>query len=214
MKYNIFIISIAILFIGCTNQDNNKTKNQSQQTEMDNAILQYKVLKSEDLSYNSINRLRMKIQVDKILTENEMKLIGGQLIQQFKKDKYNAAVVFFYQTGTDINGEYNAGMIEWGPDGSWENAGRLKYNNYSKHDMKISICKEVVLEDKTGIPLEKRKKIFYDIALEEDRLYEQNVKGDKVQIAAESIARKYNITIQQVKDIGSEGVLKNWPMPN
>ncbi|HEX9973171.1 MAG TPA: hypothetical protein VGD14_13960, partial [bacterium] len=70
----------------------------------------------------------------------------------------------------------------------------------------------VTFEDKTGIPLEKRKKIYYDIVAEEDRLYAMGAK-DRSSKANSAIAKKYKLTIQQIREIRVEGSLNSWPIP-
>lgn len=212
MKKLILITCLFVVFSSCDKKhDNNKVKVQTEAIK--GSIPNYTIIKSENMSDNFSKRFRIKVQVNKVLSENELKLIGNELIPEFMNKKYKAVMVYFYKTGTDINGSYNAGMIEWGPYGSWSEANSVQSGDYSKHSMKVTISKEIKLEDKTGIPIAQRKKIFYEIVLEEDRLYNQGVKSNRSQKAAEKIAKKYNITIEQVKKIGSEGVLKDWPMP-
>ena len=172
----------------------------------------YTILQNNDMSTASAKRLQVKLRVEKNLDEKEIRAICDELIPNYKIQKYDAVIFHFYLPDSDIKGSYTAGMAEWAPNGDWGKAGTVASGDYSEHMISIKISEPVTWKDKTGIPLEKRKKIYYELVAEEDRLYAMGVK-DRSSKANSAIAKKYNLTIQQVKDIGSEGLLNNWPMP-
>ena len=58
--------------------------------------MKYKEMRIEDVSYSSIKRYKLKIVVDHILNEDEIKEIVRGRINGFKKQGVAAAVFYFY----------------------------------------------------------------------------------------------------------------------
>lgn len=208
MKKLYIYLLFLLIFNMCQKENTEKINSQKPAN-----IQKYEVIETEDMSYNDIKRIRLKIEVDHVLSEDEIEYISQEKIIKFKDNHISAAMFYFYLSGSDIKGNYNAGMAEWAPFGDWSKAGDVKSGDYTKHIIKIKTSEIIAWEDKTSIPIEKRKKIFFELAAEEDRLYNQGVKGNRTDIAINNIAEEYNITVEQVKEIRSEGLAKNWPIP-
>lgn len=214
MKKLIILILGIIIFISCRGKSEKENDIQKTTPVVTKEIVvpHHTIIQENDKSFQSAKRLQVKLRVQEVLAEEEIKAICNKLIPKYKILKYNAIIFHFYLPDSDINGTFTAGMAEWAPYGNWSQAGNMKKGDYSKYSLSIKVSKPVAWEDKTDIPIEKRKKIFYDIVAEEDRLYDLGVKSRSSK-AASTIAKKYNLTVEQVKKIGSEGVVKNWPMP-
>jgi len=58
----------------------------------------------------------------------------------------------------------------------------------------------------TNLSEETRKQIFYDLVAAQD----SGVGDEK---AYEIVAKEYDITVEVVREIATEGVVKGWPMP-
>jgi len=172
MKKPIIFLFGIIIIISCEKKTEQKkvTQKITPTVSEEIAVPQYTIVQENDISFQSAKRLQVKLRVQKILAEEEIKAICNKLIPKYKISRYNAVVFHFYLPDSDIKGTFTAGMAEWAPYGNWSQAGNMKEGDYSKHSLSIQVSKPVSWVDKTDIPIEKRKKIFYDLVTEEDRL--------------------------------------------
>jgi hypothetical protein len=172
--------------------------------------VKFKIVKTEDFSYANVKRIQYRISLYKDTTKNDIKHICDQLINNHKtKNLVNAITFLFYSPGSGTDGAYTAGTAVWAPNGKWGDAGKVKTGDYSKHKLEITIGSalgEYKPKKSTKITIEKRKKIFYDLIVEQD-------KGVGDSKAYEIIAKRYKLDIKIVREIAVEGVMNNWPMP-
>ena len=63
-----------------------------------------------------------------------------------------------------------------------------------------------------GLPLAVKKRIFYNLVKEEDRLYNDGL-GNVAARARSNIAKEYDLDEEIISWIGIEGLNKDWPMP-
>ncbi len=212
MRKLIFSILVLAFIFSCEKKQDKKNEVNEFSSYVKGVAPQYTILQSNDMSTANAKRLQVKLRVEKNLNEKEIKVICDELIPNYKIQKYDAVIFHFYLPNSDIKGSYTAGMAEWAPIGDWGQAGSANSRDYSTYMISMKTIEPVALEDKTGISLEKRKKIFYELVVEEDRLYGLGVK-DRPSKVNSAIAKKYNLTIQQVEDIRTEGSINNWPIP-
>lgn len=77
-----------------------------------------------------------------------------------------------------------------------------------------STRKTQVKTEEDEIPLETRKKVYYEVAEYQDKIsLDDPDYGNKQKKAYEVVAKKYNITEEQALQIAIEGTEKNWPLP-
>ncbi len=212
---NLSILLLGIIvIISCEKKSENGNKPLKQIPAVTEKIPvpQYTIVQENDISYASIKRLQIKLRVQNVLAEEEIKAVCTTLIPKYKDLKYIAVSFEFYLSDSDIKGAFTAGMAEWAPYGNWSQAESINKGDYSKHSLSITVSKPVSWVDRTNIPIEKRKKIFYDLVAEEDRLFALGEKDHSLK-ARKTIVNKYNLTIEQLKKIAFEGIEKDWPMP-
>ena len=171
----------------------------------------YEIVEKNDVSYSTVVRIVFRIRVQELLTENELRYICEEIIEQQKKTKpCNAIGFFFYLPDSDVGSYYTAGKADWAPNGLWEQAGNVATGNYSTHKLVLKVGNvfgtlsqsDIV----TTIPKSKRMKIFYDTALAEDQ-------GMDPEESRSFIAKKYGIDIETMRKINAEVITKGWPMP-
>ncbi len=91
----------------------------------------------------------------------------------------------------------------------------------AKYDKTTQLNKQTKPEKKFGLPEIKRKQIFQEYTKAEDRAIQEEaaINGGYQVLQSlekkykEQIARKYNITRQQLEQISMEGIKKHWAMP-
>ena len=84
---------------------------------------------------------------------------------------------------------------------------------FGKYELVFSNLEKV--EDvQFGLTGEQRKQAYYElVALQDDVSYEDSDYDKKIDKTYIIIAKKYGITLEEIKYIGYEGDAKNWPMP-
>ncbi|MBN2395315.1 MAG: hypothetical protein JXC36_02500 [Candidatus Atribacteria bacterium] len=150
------------------------------------------------------------------MNKSEIELVCNDIIesQNYKRYGYNAVSFLFYLPNTDTNGQYSAAMAEWAPFGEWSKAGQMLPRDYSNHEFKITIADEVKHIDKTGISLDQRMRIFYNIAAIQDSLIALNPNDPSVGKKSLAIAeKKYGLSSKDISLIYLERLKKNWPIP-
>ena len=200
MKRVVLFITFVIalfLFVGCGQTEKQETAD-------------YKIVDKNDMNYGNVVRVQFKILVSEPITEAKLRVISEEIIASQKKLKpHNALSLLYYFPKTDIAGHYTAGRASWAPNGKWEDAGEVKAGDYSQHRLVIETGNafgEVPKTNETGIPEDKRRKIFYDLIVAQDE-------GDGDEKAYGIIAKKYEIDVDTIREIASEGVIAGWPMP-
>jgi hypothetical protein len=174
----------------------------------------FTVAAMEDASYSvggkRVVRITYRIKVEKQITDNEIRAICQKIISQERsKEPHNAIAFFFYLPDSDIKGAYTAGKAEWTPFGKWERAKDVDTGDYSNHQLIVKSGNplgNVPTSAIVDIPLEKKKKIYYELVT----LQDQGMNAEK---SEKIIAKKYNITHEQISKISIEAAINGWPMP-
>ena len=202
------IISVLAIFVTINFFCGNGNSNNSQK------IPQYSIVKTEDVSSRDAKRLRVRASVDTLLDETQVRAICNEIIEKnsYKKNGYKAVQFLFYLPDTDINGQFTSALAEWAPNGIWADAAKMDNGDYSAYKLKIEIAKKVEWTDKTGLTSEKKREIFYQLVVVEDSLF--NVGAEGVSKKSHNIiAKRYNVSLENVDEIVKEGLLKSWPIP-
>jgi hypothetical protein len=200
--------SLSISLAGCSDEAS-KSK--------DVLTPKYQIVKLEDVSYGLAKRYNVRTRVDRVLTIEELELISKSIIEKLKTtNTHNALAMFFYLPNTDINGVYTSGKAEWAPYGEWARADEVPTGSYSKHKLKLSLGNILGVDPEKvevpGLPVETKKKIFFDLVLAQDRLVSDRGLGD-TEDTYSIIAKNFGVDEDIVRKIATEGIVKGWPMP-
>lgn len=177
-------------------------------------IENFTVAAEDDASYNIDNkrvvRINYRIIVEKQITDDEIQAICQKIISQQKNRRpYNAIAFFFYLPDSDIKGAYTAGKAEWAPFGKWESAKDAETGDYSQHQLIVKSGNplgEVPASAVVDIPIEEKKKIYYELVTLQDR-------GMRAEKSQEIISKKYNITRERLNKISIEAAINGWTLP-
>jgi hypothetical protein len=223
---NIWIVAFVIqtLFIAsCSEKTDEKQNSQiankkaiSEISSISDTIktVNFTVAAIEDKSYSyggkRVVRLTYRIKVEKQITEDEIRAICQKIISQERSKKpHNALAFFFYLPDSDIRAHYTAGTADWAPFGKWERADDVATGDYSNHQLIVkagNVLGNVPASAIVDIPLEKKKKIYYELVM----LQDQGMNAEK---SEEIIAKKFNINHEQLSKITIEATISGWPMP-
>ena len=94
----------------------------------------YEIAEREDVSFGAVVRIVYRVRVSGPLTEQDLRRISQQIIDdETDQHDVNAIGFFFYLPGTDTTRIYTAGTADWAPDGDWARADTVQAGNYSRH---------------------------------------------------------------------------------
>jgi len=168
----------------------------------------YKIVSSDALDYalastqKKIKRKLFRIQLLKKMTDAELKQISEDIV----KETYgmDAIAVLYYLPDTDLSGPFTAGKATWAPDGRWEDAAKPVAKKFVVEYGSVDDCLDAT--SVVDLPAEAKQAIYTKL------IRSSEVEGkDETQTRA-GLARENGITVQQVKQIKTEGIYKNWPM--
>lgn len=96
----------------------------------------YEVASREDVSFGATVRVVYRVEVSGPLTEEELRRIAQEIIDdETGQQDVNAIGFFFYLPGTDTSGVYTAGSADWAPGGDWASADTVEAGDYSGHEL-------------------------------------------------------------------------------
>lgn len=163
------------------------------------------VISTEDVSYANVARKSYRVRVSRELTRNELQAISTKIITEAtSREKINAIAIYFFLPGSDPSGAFTAGKATWAPAGDWSKAAtdlapKLVIQAGSAMG---SVSKDAIV----ALPLVRKQEVFRQIV----RYQDQGMDGNQSYTAA---AKRFNITVEQARNISTEGVVKGWPMP-
>lgn len=173
------------------------------------AAVAYEVVKREDVSFGTSVRIVYRIVVSDDLTEEELREIAQELIdQETAQQDVNAIAIFAYLPGTDTEGVYTAGQATWAPHGDWAQANEVVTGDYSEHELVVDA--EPVfepIESSVSLTEETKREIFWEAVKMENEL------GLFTSEVEPILAERYGISADEVGDIIIEGITKGWPAP-
>ena len=173
-------------------------------------VPKYRIVEEESLDYSTVVRRGYRVSVEREMTRAELEAISWDIIRKRTEDTpVNAISIMFYLPGTDTGGAFTAGKAEWCPNGEWGDAGTVATGDYSKHKLAVKTGSAMgkVPEGTVvhSIPEAKRRAIFLALVKAQDAGV-----GDTK--AYDVIAKRYKVSVKNVRKIGVEGVIKGWPM--
>ena len=203
-----FINSVALLGQTLRAAQKQSPRTDLAKTTHSRAGQSYVITSSRNFNYRNpktrqlIRRKEYRVHLRKEHSQMELKRVAEEVIAQ--APPVDAIVVFLYLPDSEPTGAYTAGKGTWAPDGKWEDAGKpapkklvMKYGG---------LLPAIPKEDQVNLPVSKKKAIFMTLVRYEDQ-------GMGSERACTATAKKYGITEEEVKKIGIEGLVKNWPMP-
>jgi len=156
---------------------------------------EYKIIESDDISIPTAKRFRIKVVMGQEKTsENLIKEISQEIINEYQDKWSNATVVYFYMHETEIDWWYTLAKAEWSPNGNWADA-------YLKKDYKtVYDFKKYVWEEDLKTPTEEEREITKQIR---DLYYEMNNGSNFVteKEVYQILAPKLNKTVEELEEI-------------
>jgi len=224
-----FIIGPSI-FTGTNNENKAENKPNIQKQVTDR--IKYKLIRVKNIdaspnpwsNYRGARRTRYDIEVDKILSDEEIKKVLNRAVRELsEKRKVDALAVILYFKGNS----HPFAQAYWAPYGDWGKA----ESGMPKSVFRVSISITQQLKPKKssnvkkfGLSLEKRKMIYREICQSQRRTrqiatrkypHDWNKQDDYMSDLdkkyEKQICDKYNITRDQKYSILGEGAKNGWP---
>lgn len=160
-------------------------------------VADYRVTGIEDVSFSNVKRYVVNV-VTKTLDEEQIKMIGMEVVEQLKKEKPFNAVSVFINDHEEFDGNgYALGKITYSPSGDWGKADEVSTGQYKTMEYEFDIKKQNPENQLTDVEANIVKQ-WYDTS------YSMNDKSDEFVedlIITNLVAQENNITSDQVDTI-------------
>ena len=201
-----------------------KTEDQSRKALGNKSLSQYQKSELEKLPTNK--KILYRIVLSKDIKENQVKPTVEKIIDKLTSDDsdIDEIILWLYSDKEISNSTFDIGTAIWAPDGKLGNidANIAKNNNREnyridyqiKQNLEQYLSQKLETSDKFGLAIEERKQVFKDIVKAEDDAY-NHTESEQEKVLKENkskLLKKYNITAEQLKEIGREGQDKYWPL--
>ena len=201
-----------------------KVENQSKKALGKKPLSQYETSEIEKLPTNK--KILYRIVLSKDVKENQVKPTVEKIITKLTSDDsdIDEIILWLYSDKEISNSTFDIGTAIWAPNGKLGNidANIAKNNtrenyriNYEiKQNLEQYLSRKLETSDKFGLSIEERKQVFKDIVKAEDDAYNYK-ESEQEKVIKENkskLLKKYNITAEQLKEIGREGQDKYWPL--
>ena len=187
------------------------------------SLPEFNIYKVEDVSFASVRRLVYRIEVPKVYSESQGRMIAKHIVENnhTKKNPVNAVGFFFYFPVADPNSRAD-GSIDWAPNGNWADAMTVQTGDYSNFRFETQFWNERSLPDLyhgTRVKMD----IFRKIIQVEDKGRDESEKvggtleetielqKDLTEKYKRELAEAHGLTEAELRKIMVEGVLNNWP---
>jgi len=201
-----------------------KVEDQSRKALGKKSLSQYQATEIENLPTNK--RMLYRIVFSKYLTENLVKPTVEKIIKKLASDDVDIdeMILWLYSDQEISDGPYDIGTAIWAPNGKLGNVDANIAQNNNRESYKIEyllksnldqyLTQKLDSSDKFGYTVEERKQIFKEIVEAEDKAfkYDETEQDRRVKEFKSKILNKYNISIEQLKEVAREGQDKYWPL--
>jgi hypothetical protein len=187
-------------------------------------LSQYKTSEIEKLPTNK--KIIYRIVLSKDIKENQVKPTIENIIANLtsKDSDIDEIILWLYSDKEISNSTFDIGTAIWAPNGKLgnidaniaQNNNRVNYKiDYQiKQNLEQYLTQKFETSDKFGLTIDERKQVFKDIVKAEDDAYNYK-ESEQEKVLKENkskLLKKYNITSEQLKEIGTEGLDKFWPL--
>jgi hypothetical protein len=187
-------------------------------------LSQYKTSEIEKLPTNK--KIIYRIVLSKDIKENQVKPTIENIIANLtsKDSDIDEIILWLYSDKEISNSTFDIGTAIWAPNGKLgnidaniaQNNNRVNYRiDYQiKQNLEQYLTQKFETSDKFGLTIDERKQVFKDIVKAEDDAYNYK-ESEQEKVLKENkskLLKKYNITSEQLKEIGTEGLDKFWPL--
>lgn len=203
---NTFTDKVSFWCFGCIDEPIFKVK----QTQQPNKIPEYDLAGSKNISTDRVKKVEVRIRVAKEPSETEIKSICEDIFVKLEKlEICDAVVILFYLSDSNIEGHFTAGKAVWAPFGDLTKAANPRYRQKSNYRFSIQTGNALGKlpeknETAASMPEKKKRKQIYHELLEESDKTGSDIEADKI------IAKRHNISSDDIHKISLEGVLKGW----
>ena len=95
----------------------------------------YDIVSVDDVSAAGVERYRVKVHVDKVLTSDELQSASSSILKELTPTKtVDALDIFFYLRSSDVEGAYTAGNAVWAAYGDWGRATEVQSGDHSHNE--------------------------------------------------------------------------------
>jgi hypothetical protein len=201
-----------------------KFEDQSRKALGKKPLSQYKTSEIEKLPTNK--KILYRIVLSKDIKENQVKPTIENIIANLtsKDSDIDEIILWLFSDKEISNSTFDIGTAIWAPNGKLgnidaniaQNNNRENYKIYYqiKQNLEQYLTQKFETSDKFGLIIDERKQVFKDIVKAEDDAYNYK-ESEQEKVLKENkskLLKKYNITSEQLKEIGTEGLDKFWPL--
>ncbi len=202
-------------------------------------VREYKMIEEEEISLKALGdkllseytteeierlpknyRMKYSITIPHDIIEDELKSTLSQIIKEKSTENFeiDEIVVCAWYFEESVGQTAAMGKAEWCPNGEWGGLSPEIAESDIRNSYKIIFSINIQTyeeEEKYGLTESVRMQAFYDLVELQDSIpFDDPEWEEKNDEAYTIIAKNYGITRDQMFEIGVEGVVKGWPMPD
>ena len=190
----------------------------------------FTIIEWQDVGIGKAKRITYRIQLHRGFTEQELLALTKQVVSNHvQREEVNAIVVNFINPDGGVGSRYDTAIV-WAPNGEWGDAFKVDTGDYSQHkyvvnwftkyetpvDPELDAKRKVIFRESVAAEARAREEADAQYPPDADNAEEWLPKWSDLnqrlrQEYKQVVMDKYDLTLKELREIGSEGVRKNWP---
>lgn len=213
-----------VLITEATDYEIVQLEDQSRKALGKKVLSQYETAEIDKLPINK--KIVYRVVLPKDIKERQVKPTVEIIIKELASvdAEIDEIILWLYSDKEISDGPYDIGTAIWAPKGKLENVDANIAQNNNRESYKIEyllksnldqyLTQKLDSSDKFGFTVEERKQIFKEIVEAEDKAfkYDESEQDRRLKEFKSTILNKYDIHIEQLKEISREGQDKYWPL--
>lgn len=92
----------------------------------------YTIVEKKDLSLGAVHRFNVRVRLAQHYSRAEVERIAHAIVADLTKtERINALSMMFYSPGGTVTSAWDVAVIDWAPQGRWEDAATVRSGDYS-----------------------------------------------------------------------------------
>ena len=191
----------------------------------------FTIIEWQDVGIGKAKRITYRIQLHRGFTEQELLALTKQVVSNHvQREEVNAIVVNFINPDGGVGSRYDTAIV-WAPNGEWGDAFKVDTGDYSQHKYVVNWFTKY--ETPVDPELDAKRKVIFRESVEAEARAREEADGSNIhrmlimprrwlpkwsdlnkslrQEYKQVVMDKYDLTLEELREIESEGVRKNWP---
>jgi len=92
----------------------------------------HRVVSTKDVSYGTVRRFQIRASLPEHYGRDKVEQVAKAIVTDLTRQQpVNAVSILFYGPNTSTSGVYDVALVEWAPNGRWEDAASVRAGDYA-----------------------------------------------------------------------------------